>query len=48
MLWLKSFLQELNLEQNKYVVYYDSQIAMDLSKNTMYHSQTKQIDVIIG
>ncbi|CAN0915054.1 Retrovirus-related Pol polyprotein from transposon TNT 1-94, partial [Linum grandiflorum] len=45
MLWLKRFLQELGLKQSEYVVFCDSQSAMDLSRNTMYHSRTKHIDV---
>ena len=31
--------------QDEYVVFCDSQSAMDLSKNTSYHSRTKHIDV---
>ena len=45
MLWLTRFLQELRIQQKNYVVYYDSQSDMDLSKNISYHSQTKHIDV---
>nr|KYP66486.1 Retrovirus-related Pol polyprotein from transposon TNT 1-94 [Cajanus cajan] len=45
MLWMKKFLQELGLKQEEYIVYCDSQSALDLSKNTMYHSRTKHIDV---
>ena len=45
MLWLKGFLQELELKQSKYVVHCDSQSALDLSRNAMYHSRTKHIDV---
>ncbi|CAN0860294.1 Retrovirus-related Pol polyprotein from transposon TNT 1-94 [Linum grandiflorum] len=45
MLWLKRFLQELGLKQSEYVVFCDSQSAMDLRRNTMYHSRTKHIDV---
>ena len=45
MLWMKRFLQELGLMQDEYVVFCDSQSAMDLSKNTLYHSRTKHIDV---
>ena len=29
----------------RYIVYCDSQSAIDLSKNTMYHVRTKHIDV---
>ncbi|KAK9706833.1 hypothetical protein RND81_07G154900 [Saponaria officinalis] len=45
MLWLKRFLRELGLKQNEFVVFCDSQSALDLSKNTMYHARTKHIDV---
>ena len=45
MLWLKRFLQELGLKQNGYVVNCDSQSAIDLSKNSMYHSRSKHIEV---
>ena len=45
MIWLKQFLQELGLQQMEYVVYCDSQSAIDLSKNSMYHARTKHIDV---
>ena len=46
MLWMKRFLQDLVLKQDEYVVHCDSQSALDLSKNSTYHSQTKHIDVI--
>ncbi|MCF7184030.1 Ty1/Copia family ribonuclease HI [Corynebacterium sp. MC-13] len=45
MIWLKQFLQELGLQQIEYIVYCDSQSAIDLSKNSMYHARTKHIDV---
>uniref|UniRef100_A0A2N9HLM6 Integrase catalytic domain-containing protein n=1 Tax=Fagus sylvatica TaxID=28930 RepID=A0A2N9HLM6_FAGSY len=45
MLWMKRFLQDLGLKQDEYVVHCDSQSALDLSKNSMYHSRTKHIDV---
>ena len=45
MLWMKQFLQELDLKQKDYIVHYDSQSAIDLNKNTMYHARTKHIDV---
>ena len=45
MVWLKRFLLELGLKQLNYVIFCDSQSAMDLSKNSMYHSRTKHIDV---
>ena len=45
MIWLKRFLQELGLNQMEYIVYCDSQSAIDLSKNSMYHARRKHIDV---
>ena len=45
MLWLKRFLQELGLKQDGYVVNCDSQNAIDLSKNSVYHSCSKHIEV---
>jgi hypothetical protein len=45
MLWMKRFLQDLGLKQDEYVVHYDSQSALDLSKNSTYHSRTKHTDV---
>ena len=44
-LWMKTFFKELGLKQDEYVVYCDSQSAMDLSKNATYHSKTKHIEV---
>ena len=45
MLWMKQFLQELGLMQDKYVVHCDSQSAIDLSKNATFHSRSKHIEV---
>ncbi|OMO65301.1 DNA helicase PIF1, ATP-dependent [Corchorus capsularis] len=45
MLWMKRFLHELGLSQKEYVVFCESQSALDLSKNTMYLARTKHIDV---
>ncbi|GKV15798.1 hypothetical protein SLEP1_g26549 [Rubroshorea leprosula] len=45
MLWMQRFLQELGLKQKEYVVFCDSQSAIDLSKNTMYNARTKHIDL---
>ena len=45
MLWLKTFLQELGLKQDVYVVNCDSQSVIDMSKNSMYHSCSKHIEV---
>ena len=45
MLWMKWFLQELDLKQRDYIVHCYSQSAIELSKNTMYHVRMKHIDV---
>ena len=45
MLWMKRFFQELGLMQDKYVVHFDSQSAIDLSKNVTFHSCLKHIEV---
>ncbi|KAI3740618.1 hypothetical protein L2E82_31087 [Cichorium intybus] len=45
LIWLKRFLQELGFPQAEYIIHCDSQSAMDLSKNSMYHSRTKHIDI---
>ena len=44
-LWMKNFLQELGMKQEKYVLFCDSQSAIHLAKNSSYHSRTKHIDV---
>ena len=43
---MKTFFKKLGLKQDEYVVYCDSQIAINLSKNATYHSRTKHIEVI--
>ena len=45
MLRVKRFLQELGIKQSKYKVHCDSQSALDLRKNSMYHSRTNHIDI---
>jgi hypothetical protein len=45
LLWMKKFLQELGLQQGRYVLYCDSQSAIHLSKNSTFHSRSKHIDV---
>mgnify|MGYP000347213400 FL=1 len=45
LLWLKKFLQELGLMQERYILYYDSKTAIHLSKNSSFHSKSKHIDV---
>ena len=42
---MKLFLQELDLKQSDYIVHCDSKSWIDLSKNIMYHTRMKHIDV---
>ncbi|CAM8969040.1 unnamed protein product [Rhodiola kirilowii] len=44
-LWMQRFLLELGQEQEKYIVHYDSQSAVHLSKISSFHSKSKHIDV---
>ncbi len=44
-LWLQKFLHELDLEQEKYTLYCDSQSAIHLSKNSTFHAKSKHIVV---
>ena len=37
-LWIKRFLQDFGLKKDEYVIHCDSQSALDLSKNSTYHS----------
>ena len=43
LLWMKNFLAELVLNQEKYALHCDSQSAIHLAKNVAYHSRTKHI-----
>ena len=45
MLWLKRFLQQLGMKQERSIIHCNSQRALDLSKNAMNYSCTKHIDV---
>jgi len=45
LLWMKKFLQELGLQQDRYLLYCDNQSAIHLSKNSTFHSRSKHIDV---
>ncbi|GKU92526.1 hypothetical protein SLEP1_g6239 [Rubroshorea leprosula] len=44
-LWLKGLVSDLGVEQNEMMVFCDSQSAIHLTKNTMYHERTKHIQV---
>ena len=41
----EKFFEELGLQEEKYVVYSDSQIVIHLSKNSVFHSRSKYIHV---
>ncbi|KAL9256812.1 Retrovirus-related Pol polyprotein from transposon TNT 1-94-like protein [Drosera capensis] len=45
LLWLTRFFLEVGMQQEEKVVFCDSQSAIELSKNDLYHSRTKHIDV---
>ena len=45
LLWMKKFFKELGMNQNKYILYCDSQSAIHLSKNPTFHSRSKHIQV---
>lgn len=42
---MKNFLQELDVKQDKYVLFCDGQSAIHLAKNSSNHSRSKCIDV---
>ncbi len=45
MIWLKAFLGELGLKQEDSVLFSDSQSAIHLAKNPVFHARTKHIDL---
>jgi hypothetical protein len=44
-IWLRGLVSDLGLQQDDTVVFCDSQSAIHLTKNQMYHERTKHIDV---
>lgn len=44
-IWLQGLVSDLGLDQKKTLVFYDSQSAIHLTKNQMFHERTKHIDV---
>jgi len=44
-LWFKGLLKELSVLSNDVIVYSDSQSAIHLCKNPVFHERTKHIDV---
>ena len=45
MLWMKNMLQELGIDQDRYVLKCDNQSAIYLGRNSTFHSRTKHIDI---
>ena len=45
LLWVKKFLQELGVVQDKYLLFMDSQSSIYLGKNSTFHSRSKHIDM---
>ena len=43
MVWLIGFHEEMGIKQEKVILYSDSQSAVHLAKNPMYHCRTKHI-----
>jgi hypothetical protein len=44
-IWLRALVGDLGLQQDETLVFCDSQSAMYLTKNQIYHERTKHIDV---
>ena len=44
-IWIRGILEEINLLQGDVIVYSDSQSAIHLCKNPIYHERTKHVDV---
>ena len=40
---MKSFLSELGMKQEEFLLHYDNQSAIHLAKNVVYHSQAKHV-----
>lgn len=44
-IWLRGMVSDLGLQQDDLTVFCDSQSAIHLTKNQMFHERTKHIDV---
>ena len=44
-MWIKGIINELGIKCSSVKLFCDSQSAIHLSKNTMFHERTKHIDV---
>jgi hypothetical protein len=45
-IWLRGLVSDLGLQQDETIVFCDSQSAIHLTKNQMYHERTKHIGVV--
>ena len=43
LIWMKNVLSELGMKQERFLLHWDNQRAIDLAKNATYHSLTKHI-----
>ena len=44
-IWLQGFLRDLGIGQEEITIFCDSQSAIQLAKNQVYHTRKKHIDV---
>ena len=44
-IWLQGLLKEIQMLQGQVVIFSDSQSAIHLCKNLVYHERTKHVDV---
>nr|XP_018632497.1 uncharacterized protein LOC108948180 [Nicotiana tomentosiformis] len=44
-IWLQGLLRDLGIGQKSITLFYDSQSAIQLAKNQVYHTRTKHVDV---
>ena len=43
LIWMKNFLRDLGMKQEKFLLHCDNQSVMHLAKNAIYHSQIRHI-----
>jgi hypothetical protein len=44
-IWMRKLMEELGHKQKKIPLYYNSQCALHIERNSVFHSRTKHIDV---
>jgi hypothetical protein len=44
-IWMRKLMEELEHKQKKIPLYYNSQCALHIERNSVFHSRTKHIDV---